>query len=76
MLSAFEKDSDAEALTYVVLDLGDLGALVGVLCEGVADLDGLGLLGGELEEFIVDLLVDEDTSARAAGLTMIPAVAR
>ena len=50
--------------------------MVGVLREGVADLDGLGLLGEELEELVIDLLVDEDTSTRAAGLTVIPAVAR
>ena len=30
--------------TYVELDLRDLRSLVGVLSEGVADLDGLGLL--------------------------------
>ena len=40
--------------TYVELDLRDLRSLVGVLSEGVADLDGLGLLGELGKEFIVD----------------------
>ena len=31
--------------THVELDLRDLRSLVGILSEGVADLDGLGLLG-------------------------------
>ena len=62
--------------TYLILNLRHLRALEVLGVEGVANLDVASVLGEAVEELVVDLLVDEDTSTRAAGLTMIPAVAR
>ena len=59
--------------TYVVLELRNLRALVRVVCEGVAKLEGERLLGERVEELVVDALLDEDTGAGAASLTVIPA---
>ena len=58
--------------TYVVLKLRNLRALVRVIREGVAKLEGERLLGERVEELVVDALLDEDTGAGAASLTVVP----
>lgn len=61
-------------MTYVKLQLRDLGTLVSVLTEWVADLERLSLLGEPLEELVVDTLLNEDTRSSAACLAVVPAV--
>ncbi len=49
----------------------DLGALVGVVGEGVADLALLGNLNAAADELVVDLLMDEESAAGDAALTLV-----
>ena len=60
--------------TYVVLELRNLRALVRVVCEGVAKLEGERLLGERVEELVVDALLDEDTRASGAHLATVNAI--
>ena len=60
-------------MTDVILALRDLGALVRVDCEGVAELERLGLFREPLEELVVDARLHEDARTGAASLTVIPA---
>lgn len=55
----------------VELQLADLGALEGVLVEGVADSVGGGALLEGLEELVVNALLDVDARAGAAGLAVV-----
>ena len=66
LLAALDVAHDA-----VKLDLADLGALEGVLGEGIADLVLLGTLLEGLEELVVDALLDEDAGAGAAALAVV-----
>jgi hypothetical protein len=59
--------------TYIVLDLGNLGTLVGALAEGVANFDGTSLLSELLQELIVNPSLHEDTGTSAACLPVVPA---
>ena len=66
----FERSDDA----YVELLLRDNRALVGVLSEGVADLESPRLLSELAKELIVNLGVNVDTRAGTAGLAVIVAI--
>ena len=57
--------------TYVVLKLRNLRALVRVICEGVAKLEGERLLGERVEELVVDALLYVDARAGAAALAVV-----
>lgn len=59
--------------THIKLNLRDLGSLVGILGEGVTDPDRLGPLGELFEEFVVNPRLDEDATASAATLAVVPA---
>ena len=66
----FERSDDA----YVELLLRDNRALVGVLVEGVTNLEGLRLFRELAKELIVDLGMNIDTRASAAGLAVVVAI--
>ncbi len=55
----------------VELLLRDLGALLGLGIERVADHAALGLFGQPLDEFVVDLLLDEQPAAGRAALAAV-----
>ena len=55
----------------VELLLGDLGALLGLGVERVADDAALGLLGEPLDELLVDLRLDEQPAAGRAALAAV-----
>jgi len=46
---------------------------MGVLGEGVTDINRLDLLSEFGKEFVVDSRLDKDTSASAASLALVPA---
>jgi len=58
--------------TYVEPNFRDLRSLINALGEGVADLDRLDLLSEFGKERVVDSGLDEDTSASAATLAVVP----
>jgi len=60
--------------TYIVLNLGNLGTLVGALAEGVTNFDRTSLLSETLEELVVNPSLHEDTGTSAACLPVVPAV--
>ena len=55
----------------VILKLTDLGALEGLVVEGVADLVLRGALLEGLNELVIDTLLDVDTRTGAAGLAVV-----
>ena len=55
----------------VELLLRDLRALLGLRIERVADDAALGLLGQPLDEFVVDLVLDEQPAAGRAALAAV-----
>jgi hypothetical protein len=58
---------------HIKLDLGNLGPLVRVVREWVAEFNRPGLGSEALEELIVDARLDKDTRAGAAALPVVPA---
>jgi len=58
--------------TYIKSDFRDLWSLINALGKGVADLDRLDLLSELCKERVVDSGLDEDTSASAATLAVVP----
>ena len=60
-------------MTHIELELRDLGSLVGVLAEGVTDLDRLDLLGELFKEFFINFRLDEDATTSTATLAVVPA---
>lgn len=55
----------------VVLKLGSLGSLESLSRERVSNLEGVDLLGEEVEEFVVDSLLDVDPRSGTAALSVV-----
>lgn len=59
--------------THIVLDLGDLGTLIRVTGERIAELELLGLGRKSTNEFLVDAFLDKDPRTGTTCLPVIPA---